>query len=140
MAAEARPANAPEDLQGHLVSRCGVLCDTCPAYRQGACPGCPHLEAGECAIRDCADRLAAGRCWECPQDSCYHFEALAARREAMRWLTRRRRLWTMREGPAAAPLQPAAGAGGPGGGGSLPCSGCAGCALRCGVRTGPAAG
>lgn len=82
----------PPAPSGHLVSRCGILCDTCPAYRQGLCPGCPFLDAGECAVRDCADRIAAGACGECEQPSCYQFELFAERRRAMQAITRRRLL------------------------------------------------
>lgn len=135
MAGDAPEAKAPRGLEGHLVSRCGVLCETCPAYRQGVCPGCPHLEPGECPVRDCADRLAGGQCGECAQPSCYHFEALAARREAMRLSARRRRLLMAREGPPAGSPHAVAGVRGTGRGGSLTGMACTACALRCGART-----
>lgn len=67
---------------GDIVSRCGLLCNTCSAYVTGACPGCPNLQTGECVVRDCAD-LKGTSCLDCEAHSCYHFEAYAWRRKSM---------------------------------------------------------
>lgn len=67
---------------GQIISRCGLICNTCTAYMTGACPGCHMLETGECVIRDCADLLGTS-CLDCQADACYHFEAYAIRRQLM---------------------------------------------------------
>src|SRR5690625_2596806 len=67
---------------GDIVSRCGLLCNTCSAYLTGACPGCPSLETGDCVIRDCAD-LKGTNCLDCEATSCYHFESYTWRRRSM---------------------------------------------------------
>lgn len=67
---------------GDIVSRCGLLCNTCSAYLTGACPGCPNLGEGECVIKDCAD-LKGTNCLDCQATSCYHFDAYPWRRKAM---------------------------------------------------------
>lgn len=76
--------NTPVGLQpdGLIVSRCGLVCNTCTAFMTGACPGCHALERGECVIRDCAD-LRGTSCLDCQADACYHFEAYAIRRTLM---------------------------------------------------------
>lgn len=73
---------------GDIVSRCGLLCNTCSAYMTGACPGCPSLETGVCVIRDCAD-LKGTSCLDCQADSCYHFEAYVWRRKTMNSIAKR---------------------------------------------------
>lgn len=72
----------------HLVSKCGLYCDTCPAFQNGLCPGCPKLELGECVVRECAERKRIDSCYDCELDSCYHFEAYTARRRLMRQRTK----------------------------------------------------
>ena len=67
---------------GQIISRCGLICNTCTAYMTGACPGCHALEAGECVLRDCAD-LRGTSCLDCRAPSCYHFEAYHIRRQLM---------------------------------------------------------
>lgn len=74
--------------RGDIVSRCGLLCNTCSAYIAGVCPGCPNLETGECVIRDCAD-LKGTSCLDCQATSCYHFEAYAWRRKTMNSVAKR---------------------------------------------------
>lgn len=76
------PAAAPGLRPGDIVSRCGLLCNTCSAYITGACPGCPNLETGECVLRDCAD-LKGTSCLDCQAPSCHHFEAYTWRRRIM---------------------------------------------------------
>ena len=73
-----------EDGEFHIVSKCGLYCDTCPAFQNGLCKGCPRLEIDDCVVRDCAHRKNVATCHDCELDSCYHFEAYAARRELMR--------------------------------------------------------
>lgn len=77
-----------EDGERHIVSKCGLYCDTCPAFQQGLCPGCPRLELGECVVRECAHLKKIGTCHDCELDSCYHFEAYAERRRLMRARTK----------------------------------------------------
>src|SRR5690625_4146515 len=67
---------------GQIISRCGLICNTCTAYMTGACPGCHKLQSGECVVRDCAD-LQGTRCLDCEASSCYHFEAYTIRRQMM---------------------------------------------------------
>lgn len=71
-----------------VVSRCGLVCNTCPAYKIGICGGCPSLSTGECVIRDCVDRQGIASCAECTRSSCYHWEAYAARRQAVKLMTK----------------------------------------------------
>lgn len=80
MSEEKTPVGLQPD--GLIVSRCGLVCNTCTAFMTGACPGCHALEQGECVIRDCAD-LRGTSCLDCQADSCYHFEAYAIRRTLM---------------------------------------------------------
>lgn len=77
---ESTPVGLQPD--GQVISRCGLICNTCTAYTTGACPGCHQLAAGECVIRDCAD-LKGTSCLDCQAPSCYHFEAYALRRQMM---------------------------------------------------------
>ena len=79
---------AKVDTQGHIVSACGLYCDTCPAFENGLCHGCPSLEMGDCVVRDCAHLKEIGSCHECTLDSCHHFEAYTARRRLMRERTK----------------------------------------------------
>src|SRR5690606_16379851 len=81
-------ASAYQPRPGDIVSRCGLLCNTCSAYIAGACPGCPSLETGECVIRDCAE-LKGTSCLDCQADSCYHFEAYVWRRKTMNAVAKR---------------------------------------------------
>lgn len=120
-----------EDVDGerHIVSKCGLYCDTCPAFQNGLCSGCPRLELGDCVVRDCAHLKKVGTCYDCELDSCYHFEAYTARRQLMRERTKSLMKKMGR-------LDPAAGGGGCGGcGKSGGCgsgngsNGCAGCSL-----------
>lgn len=112
---------------GDIVSRCGLLCNTCSAYIAGACPGCPSLETGECVIRDCAERKGTS-CLDCPVESCYHFEAYAWRRKTMKAVAKRYfRLSGMN---AVAPATSSGCSGGgcaPRGGAG---GGCGGCSLK----------
>src|SRR5690606_16786534 len=82
MLANGQASITPGLKPGDIVSRCGLLCNTCSAYIAGICPGCPSLEQGECVLRDCAD-LKGTSCLDCQATSCYHFEAYAWRRRAM---------------------------------------------------------
>lgn len=72
----------------HIVSKCGLYCDTCPAFQNGLCNGCPRLEMDDCVVRDCAHRKEIASCHDCELDSCYHFEAYTIRRRLMRERTR----------------------------------------------------
>jgi len=133
-------ASAYQPRPGDIVSRCGLLCNTCSAYIAGACPGCPSLETGECVIRDCAE-LKGTSCLDCQADSCYHFEAYVWRRKTMNAVAKRFFRLTRQGGAAAAGAAGAAaagraagacGTGGCGGcgtgGGST--GGCGGCSLK----------
>ena len=82
MAFEGQAALTARLRPGDIVSRCGLLCNTCSAYITGACPGCPSLETGECVLRDCAD-LKGTSCLDCQATSCHHFEAYTWRRRLM---------------------------------------------------------
>lgn len=73
-----------EDGERHIVSKCGLYCDTCPAFIHGICGGCPRLEMDDCVTRACAHRKAIPNCSHCELDSCHHFEAYYHRREMMR--------------------------------------------------------
>lgn len=85
-----RPAlwTETEDGERRIVSKCGLYCDTCPAFHHGLCNGCPRLDMGDCVVRDCAHLKEVGTCHDCQLDSCYHFEAYTARRQMMRERTR----------------------------------------------------
>lgn len=67
---------------GRIISRCGLVCNTCTAFLTGACLGCDQLSTGDCVIRDCAD-LQGTSCLDCQASSCYHFEAYPIRRQLM---------------------------------------------------------
>lgn len=114
----------------HVVSRCGLYCDTCPAFQNGLCPGCPHLERGECVVRECAERKRIASCYDCELDSCHHFEAYAARRRLMRQRTKALLARSRAQGGAAGAARGGCGAGGCGGCGGCSAggSGCSGCA------------
>lgn len=81
-AANGQTAFAPGRKPGDIISRCGLLCNTCSAYIAGVCPGCPSLDQGECVLRDCAD-LKGTSCLDCQAVSCHHFEAYFWRRQVM---------------------------------------------------------
>lgn len=80
MSGEKTPIGLQPD--GTIISRCGLVCNTCTAFITGACPGCHALKQGECVIRDCAD-LQGTSCLDCQVNACYHFEAYAIRRALM---------------------------------------------------------
>ena len=107
-------AKTPVGLQpdGLIVSRCGLVCNTCTAFMTGACPGCHALERGECVIRDCAD-LRGTSCLDCEADACYHFEAYAIRRSLMN--SKAKRFYRLLNGT-----------GGTGGAAGSGCGGCCG--------------
>lgn len=73
----------------HIVSKCGLYCDTCPAFIQGLCQGCPKLSLDDCVVKACAHRKEISTCSECERDSCYHFEAYYERRQMVRRRTKR---------------------------------------------------
>ena len=75
-------------VEAHVVSKCGLYCDTCPAFQNGLCNGCPRLGLGTCVVRDCAHRKQIASCHDCELDSCHHFEAYTARRQLMRRRTK----------------------------------------------------
>lgn len=113
-----------------IVSKCGLYCDTCPAFQNGLCNGCPRLELGDCVVRDCAHLKEVGTCHDCELDSCYHFEAYTARRQLMRERTKSLMKKLGRLEPASAAKGCGGGCGGGGGCGTGQASGgCAGCSL-----------
>lgn len=126
-----------------IVSRCGLYCDTCPAFHQGLCNGCPSLGLGECVVRDCAHLKTIDSCHDCELESCYHFEAYTVRRQLMRertkaLLTRYKALGITVEGSSGGCGSGGCGSGGCGSGGcgsGGASGGCAGCssAGSCGV-------
>lgn len=121
-----------EDADGerHVVSKCGLYCDTCPAFQHGLCDGCPRLELGDCVVRDCAHLKKVGTCYDCELDSCYHFEAYTARRQLMRERTKSLMTKLGRLDPSAS-KSGCGGCGSGGGCGSCGTSGgCAGCSLK----------
>lgn len=131
MSIEAQTALVARLRPGDIVSRCGLLCNTCSAYITGACPGCPSLETGECVLRDCAD-LKGTSCLDCQAVSCHHFEAYRLRRRLMQEKAKHfLRL-------AGVARRDGAAAGGCGTGGGCGCatgagagtSGCGGCSAR----------
>lgn len=105
---------------GDIVSRCGLLCNTCSAYLTGACPGCPSLEQGDCVIRDCAD-LKGTNCLDCEATSCYHFEAYTWRRKSMNAKAKHYVRITSPDGQVQH---------GCGSGGGCSSGGCGGCSLQ----------
>lgn len=68
----------------HIVSKCGLYCDTCPAFIHGLCAGCPRLSLDDCIVKACAHRKEIDTCLDCERDSCYHFEAYFERRQMIR--------------------------------------------------------
>lgn len=68
----------------HIVSKCGLYCDTCPAFIHGLCQGCPKLSLDDCVVKACAHRKEIATCHDCEKESCYHFEAYYERRQMMR--------------------------------------------------------
>lgn len=116
--------------EGHILSMCGLYCDTCPAFQNGLCAGCPRLEMGDCVVRDCAHRKELESCHDCELDSCYHFEAYTARRALMRERTKALMARFKRLG-----ITPDTGGGGCGsggcgsGGGCGSAGGCSGCSV-----------
>jgi|GEM_PF-1800364 len=117
-----------EDGERHIVSKCGLYCDTCPAFQHGLCQGCPRLELGECVVRDCAHLKEVGTCHDCELDSCYHFEAYTARRQLMRERTKHLIAKVGRPSSKAAGLGCGGGCGG-GCGTAKGSGGCSGCSL-----------
>lgn len=109
---------------GDIVSRCGLLCNTCSAYITGACPGCPSLETGECVIRDCAEKKGTS-CLDCEADSCYHFEAYGWRRKTMNAKAKR---YFRLTGMSTTKTNVAGGCGSSGGCGTG--GGCGGCSFK----------
>ncbi len=77
-----------QEAEGRIVSKCGLYCDTCPAFQNGLCNGCPSLGMGDCVVRDCAHLKEIDSCHDCELESCYHFEAYTARRSLMRERTK----------------------------------------------------
>src|SRR5690625_1835282 len=73
----------------HIVSKCGLYCDTCPAFIHGLCAGCPKLSLEDCVVKACAHRKEINTCLDCERDSCYHFEAYYERRQMVRRRTKR---------------------------------------------------
>lgn len=73
----------------HIVSKCGLYCDTCPAFIHGLCQGCPKLSLDDCVVKACAHRKEIDTCHDCERDSCYHFEAYYERRQMIRRRTKR---------------------------------------------------
>jgi hypothetical protein len=120
----ALPAAEVDD-EFRIVSKCGLYCDTCPAFQQGLCNGCPRLELGDCVVRDCAHLKKVGTCLDCELDSCYHFEAYTARRRLMRERTQR---LTAKLGRSKGAIRGGCGCGSGGGCGSGN-GGCSGCSL-----------
>ncbi len=111
-----------------IVSKCGFYCDTCPAFQNGLCAGCPRLGPDECVVRDCAHRKEIETCLDCELDSCYHFEAYAARRQLMRQRTRAYLAKEKAAGRSAAGGCGGCASGGCGAGG-CGAGGCGGCGL-----------
>ncbi|HEY8418241.1 MAG TPA: hypothetical protein VIK93_09435 [Limnochordales bacterium] len=131
MAFEGQTALTVRLRPGDIVSRCGLLCNTCSAYITGACPGCPSLETGECVLRDCAD-LKGTSCLDCQAPSCHHFEAYTWRRRLMQEKAKHflRLARSLRRAGAA-----------PGAGAVAGCGGGCGCAARAnGAGAGASAG
>lgn len=120
----ALPAAEVDD-EFRIVSKCGLYCDTCPAFQQGLCNGCPRLELGDCVVRDCAHLKKVGTCLDCELDSCYHFEAYTARRRLMRERTQR---LMAKLGRSKGAIRGGCGCGSGGGCGSGT-GGCSGCSL-----------
>lgn len=115
------------DGEKHIVSKCGLYCDTCPAFQNGLCNGCPRLGLGECVVRDCAHLKKIGTCHDCELDSCYHFEAYTARRALMR---QRTKAYLAKQKASGKEPAGAGGCGGCGSGGGCGTSGgCSGCSV-----------
>src|SRR5690606_30469963 len=117
-------ASAYQPRPGDIVSRCGLLCNTCSAYIAGACPRCPGPATGDSDILVCA-QLHGTSCLDCQADSCYPSEAYVWRRKTKNAVAKRFFRLTRQGGAAAAgaagaaPAGRAAGACGNGG-----CGGC----------------
>lgn len=118
-----------EDGEMHIVSKCGLYCDTCPAFQNGLCNGCPRLEIDDCVVRDCAHRKNLASCHDCELDSCYHFEAYAIRRALMRERTKAymKLVGSSEKGTGGCGSGSCGGACGAGGCGSGASGGCSGC-------------
>ncbi len=52
-----------------MVSYCGVVCEYCPAYRKGLCPGCDQ-HADECEYIKCALDRNVENCLLCDEFPC----------------------------------------------------------------------
>ena len=75
-------------VKGLLVSYCGLVCEFCPAYRDGECPGCdPHADA--CEYIKCARGRGLTSCFLCEEFPCrLHEEGFIWRTEEfgeLRW-------------------------------------------------------
>lgn len=119
----------------HILSKCGLFCDTCPAFIHGLCRGCPRLSLEDCVVKACAHRKQIATCLDCTRDVCYHFEAYYERRQMVR---RRVKRLVVKEQAA---LLPAGGEQSPGMGcgGCAASVGCGGCATSSGGCGGCAA-
>jgi len=124
MLANGQASMTPGLKPGDIVSRCGLLCNTCSAYIAGICPGCPNLEQGECVLRDCAD-LKGTSCLDCQATSCHHFEAYVWRRRVMNAQAKE----YMRLAGLMRRRTPGAACGCAAGGGTAK-AGCGGCSVR----------
>jgi len=75
-------------IRGLLISYCGVVCEFCPAYRGGKCPGCdPHADA--CEYIKCAREKELTSYFLCGEFPCrLHEEGFAWKTEELgelRW-------------------------------------------------------
>ncbi|HET7559948.1 MAG TPA: DUF3795 domain-containing protein [Limnochordia bacterium] len=121
----------------HIVSACGMFCDTCPAFLNGVCGGCPRLDEGECVTRDCAHRKGLNSCLECELEQCFHYEAYNERRNMMRRRTKKlvaRSKLLNGEVQGGTPFGSGGGCGGGcstrSGGSGGGCGGCSGCGTK----------
>jgi len=56
-------------VNGLLVSYCGILCEYCPAYRNKLCPGC-DAHAENCKFIKCIQSKNARNCLLCDEFPC----------------------------------------------------------------------
>ena len=62
---------------GLLLSHCGLVCEFCPAYRSGDCPGCDS-HAEDCGYVKCTRGRGLGSCMLCRELPCeLHEEGFA---------------------------------------------------------------
>ncbi len=52
-----------------LISYCGIVCEYCPAYRLGKCPGC-DAHAEYCEFIKCTKRRGVDNCLLCSEFPC----------------------------------------------------------------------